>query len=215
MRRRGLLYFALGLALTMPGLITPVWAQPAAPTRPPTATRPAPPTQADRAATAAAERKAALDQALAALQAAGNEQEAAPLEARLRQMWLNAGSPAVTLLLGRGLRELQAGAALEAEQDFAAALTLDPEHAEAWHQTAQARFAAGDIPGAIAAISETLQREPRHFAALQTLSRFAEAREDWKGAYEAWGKAMQIVPKLSGGETKLKDLKRRALGDET
>lgn len=187
----------------------PALAQQSAPTLP------RQPTATDRAATAAAERKVALDRALTALKAAGTEQEAAPLEARVRQMWLNAGTPAVTLLLGRGQRELKAGAPEEAERDFQAALTLDPDSVEAWHHIAQARFTAGDLAGAVAAIGETLRREPRHFAAFQTLSRFAEAREDWKGAYEAWSQAMDIAPKLEGGETKLKDLKRRALGDET
>jgi len=195
-------------------LASPVLAQPAPPQAAPA--RPAAPAApGDRAAAAAAARKAALAQALDALKAAASEQEATTLETKIRHMWLNASTPAVTLLIGRGARELKAGAAEDAEGDFSAALTLDPDSVEAWHHLAQARFAAGDTRGAIAAISETLKREPRHFAALQTLSRFAEAREDWKGAYEAWAKAMEIAPKLEGGETKLKDLKRRALGDDT
>jgi len=198
-------------------LTSPVLAQPAPPqAAPPRPAAPAAPTAAaDRATAAAAARKAALAQALDALKVAISDQEAAALETKIRLMWLNASTPAVTLLIGRGARELKAGAAEDAEGDFSAALTLDPDSIEAWHHLAQARFAAGDTRGAIAAISETLKREPRHFAALQTLSRFAEAREDWKGAYEAWAKAMEIAPKLEGGTEKLKDLKRRALGDDT
>jgi len=160
------------------------------------------------------ERRAALDKALADLRAARSEQEAAVLAAQVRQLWLNAGSPAVTLLLGRGIRELTAGAPEDAVRDFDAALTLDPDHAEAWHQMALARFAAGDSLGAIAAIAAAVRHEPRHFAALQSLARIAEAREDWKGAYEAMGKALEIAPRLEGGQAKLQDLKRRALGDE-
>lgn len=198
----------------------PVWAQsppparpaPAPPTAPPAAT---PPSPANRVATLKAEKRAALDRALDALTAATTEQEAAPLEAKVRQMWFEASTPAVTLLMARGTRALKGGANEEAEQDFQAALTLDPDHAEAWHQLAQARFANGDANGALAAVSETLKREPRHFAALQSLSRFAEAREDWTGAYAAWKKALEIAPHLQGGAERLKDLRRRALGDET
>lgn len=211
MLRAGCVLFALSLA-------APALAQmPAAPPAPAPAPPPAPgqTSPTDRAASAAAERQATLDRWLKALQEATTEQDAAPLEARVRQLWLNAGTPAVTLLLGRGLRELKAGDTDEAIRDFQAALDLDADSVEAWHQLAQARFTAGDMVGAVAAIGETLRREPRHFAALQTLSRFAEAREDWRGAYDAWNKAMEIAPKLEGGETKLKDLKRRALGDET
>lgn len=190
----------------------PAWAQTPPPARPPPAT---PPTSVDRAAALKAEKRAALDRALDALTAASTEQEAAPLEARVRQMWFEASTPAVTLLMARGTRALKGGANDEAEQDFQAALALDPDHAEAWHQLALARFASGDASGALAAVSETLKREPRHFAALQSLSRFAEAREDWTGAYAAWKKALEITPHLQGGTERLKDLRRRALGDET
>lgn len=210
----------LGLALAMPALAqqaAPTALNPAPPSvAPPTQARPGRSTApADRAARVAAERKAEMDRILDALKTAGNEQEAAALERQIRQMWLNAGTPAVTLLLGRGVRELSAGSAPEAIQDLEAALALDPDSVEAWHHLAMARFSGGDTRGAISAIGETLKREPRHFAALQSLSRFAESREDWKGAYEAWSKAMEIAPKLEGGEAKLKDLRRRAFGDET
>ena len=63
-------------------------------------------------------------------------------------------------------------------------------------------------------IQATLQREPRSFVAFQTLSAISEARKDWKGAYEAWRKVLEIDPKTPGGEERLKDLKRRALGEE-
>lgn len=161
-----------------------------------------------------AEKRAMLDRLLTALKSAPNEAAAAPLESQIRQLWLNAGTPAVTLLMSRGLREMKADANQDAIEDFTDALVLDPNLAEAYHQRAIARFAAGDVPGAIADIQATLQREPRSFAAFQTLSQIAEARKDWKGAYEAWQKVLEIDPKTPGGDDRLKDLKRRALGEE-
>jgi tetratricopeptide (TPR) repeat protein len=162
-----------------------------------------------------AERRAAIDHLLSALQAAPNEEAAAPLEQRIRDLWLNAGTPAVTLLMSRGLRELKADATNDAIEDFSDAITLDPGLAEAYHQRAIARFTAGDTPGAIADIRMALQHEPRSFAAFQTLSAIAEAQKNWKGAYEAWQKVMEIDPKTPGGAERLKDLRRRALGEET
>ena len=202
---------ALSLLLPVPTIAGPMIAVPMI-AMPALAETGAPPP--DPAAHAAAERRAALDEALAELRAARTEEEAAPLEAKVRQMWLQAGSPAVTLLLGRGIRALQGAAPTEASQDFEAALVLDPDHVEAWHQLAEARYAMGDTHGALAAISEVLRREPRHFVALQTLAHIAEAREDWKAAYAAWREVMEIVPKLPGGDARLRDLKRRALGEE-
>jgi tetratricopeptide (TPR) repeat protein len=162
-----------------------------------------------------ASKRAMLDQMLSALRAAPSEDVADALEQRIRQAWLEGGSPAVTLLMGRGLRELQAGANDEAQQDFDAALALDPDLAAAYNQRAVARFQQGDITGAIRDIEETLRHEPRDFAALQSLSRIAESRKDWAGAYAAWQQVMAIDPKTPGGEARLQDLRRRALGEAT
>jgi tetratricopeptide (TPR) repeat protein len=167
------------------------------------------------AQTSPADRKAVVDHLLDALKAAPSEQAAAPLEAQITEIWLHQGSPAVTLLMARGLREMKAQTPEDAVEDLGAAITLQPDFAEAYHQRAIARFAAGDTPGAIADLQETLQREPRDFGAFRTLADIAEAREDWKSAYAAWQRLMDIDPKTPGGEEKLKDLRRRAFGDET
>jgi len=163
----------------------------------------------------AADRQAAVNRMLDALKAAPSEDAAAPLEAQITELWLRSGSPAVSLLMMRGLRELQARAPQDAAEDLGAAITLEPDFAEAYHQRAIARFAAGDTAGAIADLQATLQREPRDFGAFRTLADIAQSREDWKSAYAAWQKLMEIDPKTPGGEDKLKDLRRRALGEET
>jgi tetratricopeptide (TPR) repeat protein len=162
----------------------------------------------------AAEKRAALDRMLGTLKAAPSEEVAGPLEQQIRHLWLNAGTPAVTLLMSRGLREMKADATQDAIEDFSAAITLDPNLAEAYHQRGIARFSVGDLPGAIADIQATLQREPRSFAAFQTLAAIAESRKDWKGAYDAWQKVLEFDPKTPGGQERLKDLRRHALGEE-
>lgn len=162
-----------------------------------------------------AEKRAATDRMLDALKTAPNEQAAAGLESQLEQTWLRAGSPAVTLLISRGLRALQAGQDDEAVQSFSDALTLQPDVAEAWHQRALARYHAGDVNGAIRDLQETVHLEPRNFSAFRTLTEIATAREDWKGAYAAWQKVMELDPKTPGGEERLRLLKRKAVGEET
>ena len=172
------------------------------------------PAVAQNAGGPTAEKRAALDRMLGTLKSAPREEVAGPLEQQIRQLWLNSGTPAVTLLMSRGLREMKADATPDAIEDFTAAITLDPNLAEAYHQRAIARFSAGDTAGAIADIQVTLQHEPRSFAALQTLSAIAEARKDWKGAYDAWQKVLEVDPKTPGGQDRLKDLRRHALGEE-
>jgi tetratricopeptide (TPR) repeat protein len=186
----------------------------AAPQTAPQTAGPAKP-PADRASQHKAERRAALDALFEALAKAENEEAAAPIEAKIRRALTDASTPAVTLLMTRGARALQGGENEEAATIFSDALVLDPELAEAWHLLGVARFGAGDLGGAVAALNEAVRREPRHFAAYESLARIAEAREDWEGAYRAWQKALEIAPKLSGGQERLNELKRRALGEET
>jgi tetratricopeptide (TPR) repeat protein len=162
-----------------------------------------------------AEKHAAVDHLLDALKAAPDEQAAAALEERLQQTWLRAGSPAVTLLMSRGLRSMQAGQDDEAAASFSDAITLQPDVDEAWHQRALARYHAGDMSGAIHDLEETVRLEPRNFAAFRSLSQIAEARGDWKGAYAAWLKVMELDPKTPGGAERLQVLKRKAVGEDT
>jgi tetratricopeptide (TPR) repeat protein len=156
-----------------------------------------------------------MDRLLEALKAAPNEQAAAALEGQVVQAWLQAGTPAVTLLMSRGLRLLQAGQNTDAAESFSDAITLAPEVAEAWHQRAIARYHAGDTAGAVRDLQETVTLEPRNFAAFRTLTDIATAREDWKGAYAAWQKVMALDPKTPGGEERLRELKRHAMGEDT
>jgi tetratricopeptide (TPR) repeat protein len=162
-----------------------------------------------------AERRAATDRLLDALKAAPDEQSAVGLEGQLEQTWLRAGSPAVTLLMSRGLRSLQAGEDDEAVNSFSDAITLQPDAAEAWHQRAVARYHAGDVNGAIHDLEQTVRLEPRNFSAWRTLADIAAAREDWKGAYAAWQKVMELDPKTPGGDERMRLLKRKAVGEET
>ena len=159
--------------------------------------------------------KTTLDNMLSALKIAPSEDSAAALEAQIRAGWLEAASPAVRLLLSRGMRELSEGSANDAVDSFDAALDLEPDLVEAWRGRAQARSRLGDTAGATRDIGEVLRREPRSFAAWQDLSRMAEARSDWRGALSAHMKLLDLNPHTPGGTSRLRNLRRRALGDDT
>jgi tetratricopeptide (TPR) repeat protein len=160
-------------------------------------------------------RNAATDALLDGLKQAGSELEASSYEGKLRESWLRAGSPVAALLLGKGTRNLRANAEEDALDDFDAALVLDPNYMEAFNRRAIARAALGDYRGALADVQEVLLREPRHFGALQTLSRLAEAREDFTGALRAWEKVADLAPNLPGVQERLKALRIKAQGEES
>ena len=92
---------------------------------------------------------------------------------------------------------------------------LAPDFAEAWLARALVKFQAGDYAGAIRDIEATLQREPRQFVALQTLSRIAEAQGDWKGALAAWQKVLELDPRTPHAQERLEMLQDKAFGEPT
>ena len=153
-----------------------------------------------------------LDQLFSALKAAPTEEAAGIVEARILDTWVQQATPAVRLLLARGYRDLGHNAASDAFDSYDGAITLQPEVAEAWHGRAMARFGLGDAVGAIRDIEQALQREPRDFAALADLSRVAEAQGNWNGALAAWHKVLDLAPHMPGGETRLRELERKANG---
>ena len=161
-----------------------------------------------------AETRADIDALLNALKAAPNEQTASLLEERLQRTWLRSGSAVTTLLMARGLRSLKAEQYDDAIDCFSDAITLKPDFAEAFYQRGVARYHAGDFAGAIADFGATVRLEPRDFQAFRALTEIAVSREDWKSAYEAWQKLLEIDPKTAGGQERLRELKQKAVGEE-
>ncbi|MBX6744026.1 MAG: tetratricopeptide repeat protein [Acetobacteraceae bacterium] len=160
-------------------------------------------------------RKAELDRLFEALKAAPDEAGAALVETRIRMLWAQEASPAVTLLLRRGMRNMEADLPEEALEDFDAAIALAPDHAEAWHLRAQANARVGDFEAAARDLQEVLRLEPRHWLALLTLSSIQKERGDPAAALRSLKAALEIDPKMPGGAEKLRELRREAEGDAT
>jgi tetratricopeptide (TPR) repeat protein len=158
-------------------------------------------------------RRAELDRAFDALRTAPDEAGAVLVESRIRQIWAQGASPAVTLLLRRGMRNVEAQLPEEALEDFDAAITLAPQFPEAWHLRAQAYLRAGDIRAAVRDLQEVLRLEPRHWPALVTLAVAQDEAGDAAGALRSLQAALAIDPKMPGGAERLRDLRRKAEGE--
>jgi tetratricopeptide (TPR) repeat protein len=160
-------------------------------------------------------RKSELDRAFEALRTAPDEAGAAMVEARIRQLWAQAASPSVVLLLRRGARNLEARLPNEALEDCDAAITLAPDFAEAWFLRAQAYLAAGDGAAAARDLQEVLRLEPRHWAALLALATIQDGAGDARGALRSLTAALAINPQMPGGAARLREQRRKAEGEAT
>lgn len=172
-----------------------------------------PPALAQPAPSAEA-RRSEVNRLLDALPAAPDATAAAALEARIRGLWAQGASPAVMLLLRRGARNMQGEAPADAVEDFDAALTLQPDHAEAWLLRAQAQAATGDMPAALRDLRQVLVLEPRHFGALALLSTYQEQMGDNAGALRSMEEAVTLHPQMPGGAERLRRLHRKANGED-
>jgi tetratricopeptide (TPR) repeat protein len=155
-----------------------------------------------------------LDRAFEALRDATDDRGAQMAEAAIRQIWGRQATAAVGLLLNRGVRNLRANQADDALEDFDAAITLAPTLADAWHWRAQAYAMAGDRVAAAADLRECLRLDPRHFPALISLSRLQEEAGDFRGALLSHETVLAMHPRLAGGNERLRELLRRAEGEE-
>ena len=159
-----------------------------------------------------APRAAELDQLFAVLRDSQDAAQIAMAEARIRQLWIEAASPAARLLLQRGTRNLNARLPEEAIEDFDAAVTLAPNAASAWHLRAEALAALGQTREAARDLAEALRLEPRHFIALQSLSRLQAETGDSAGALRSLEAALALYPALPGGAEALRRLKTATEG---
>ncbi|MBL8530717.1 MAG: tetratricopeptide repeat protein [Hyphomonadaceae bacterium] len=135
-----------------------------------------------------------LDALFTELESAPDAQTAQPIEDAIWAHWANSGSPTVDVLLERAAAAQEAGDPELAARYLDQASDLAPEYAEPWNRRANLAYRADDYAGAIAAIQETLRREPRHFGALAGLGMIYEELGQNRAALEAFRAALAIHP---------------------
>lgn len=135
-----------------------------------------------------------LDALFSQLEQAEDAQTATPIEQAIWARWADSGSPTVNILLERANAAESDGDAELAERFLDQASDLAPDYAETWNRRANLYYSTDDYPGAIAAIQETLKREPRHFGALAGLGLIYEELGQQRAALEAFRAALVIHP---------------------
>jgi tetratricopeptide (TPR) repeat protein len=148
------------------------------------------------------QRRADLDRLFEDLRRAPDDIAAQAIENRIRTLWGQAISPALALLMRRGVRNLEANAPGEAVEDFDAVLALEPDIAEALVMRAEALARAGEPRQAAEDLRRALALEPRHFGA-----RPAPAHARRRGAA-----ARPSAARLRRGDLRLRPPGRRQRG---
>lgn len=93
-----------------------------------------------------------------------------PIEEKIWREWSKSGSPAMDLLLARGMDALEAQDFAKAVEHLTALTDHAPDFAQGFHLRATAYYRLGKYGPAIADIERTLALEPRHFGAMAGLA---------------------------------------------
>lgn len=135
-----------------------------------------------------------LDRLFMELADASDAPTAQPIEERIWRRWADSGSPTVNVLLERAAAAENAGDGELAERFLDQASALAPDFAEPWNRRASLAYRSDDYAGAVAALQETLKREPRHFGALAVLGLIYEELGQDRRALAAFRAALVIHP---------------------
>ena len=131
------------------------------------------------------------------------------------QVWLESGNGAINRLMQQGVLAMNAQDYGTALQTFTRIVDQAPEFAEGWNKRATVYYLMGNWRASVRDIRRTLALEPRHFGALSGLGLIYEELDQPEAALRSFEAALAIHPKLRGGEARLRDLRRRALGEDT
>ncbi|UYV37773.1 tetratricopeptide repeat protein [Rhodobacteraceae bacterium D3-12] len=143
-----------------------------------------------------------------------DEAGAARIEREIEMLRARSGSPAMDLLLTRGLKALeekQYGLAIE---HFTALTDHAPEFAEGWYGRAQA-LAFSERPGpAVADLQRVLMLNPRHYDALYGLGTLFEQIEQPNEAYDAYKLVLEMHPHHQEARQRVQYLERSVNGTQ-
>jgi len=149
-----------------------------------------------------------LDSLFDDLAKAEDASQAARLESRIWQLWLQVPEGVPQQLI-KDVESAMRSANLEAALTAADLLIeADPEYAEAWNKRATVRYLAGDYDGSVADIRQTLALEPRHFGAISGLGLIFLRQGDKPAALAAFEHVLEISPSSGNARASVERVRR-------
>jgi len=147
-----------------------------------------------------------------ALKTASSADEAAPIEARIWDLWTRSGDQGIDQLMSVGLSAMAAQRYEQALAAFNSIIAQKPDFAEGWNKRATVYYLIGDFERSTEDVEQTLVLEPRHFGALSGLGLIALALGEESQALEAFETALLIHPHLAGADTHIRALRDKVKG---
>ncbi|MGI9416062.1 MAG: tetratricopeptide repeat protein [Hyphomicrobiales bacterium] len=143
---------------------------------------------------------------------ADDERTAKILEQAVWQVWLRSGSETIDILMQQSIKAMNDQRPDVALGILDAVVELAPKYAEGWNKRATVLFTMRQFEASLRDIDKVLDLEPRHFGALSGQGLIKRAQKDDKGALEAYRRALDIHPFLTGARQAVKELREAVEG---
>lgn len=155
-----------------------------------------------------------LAQLYDALAESSDAQAAEHIESAISDIWHQTGSPTIDLLLVRAemfeeISEYELALAI-----LDAAIELEPNAAEVWHQRAMVHYLRNEHGEALSDLRHVLALDPRHYQAICGLGRVLESLGQKKAALAVFRKALKVNPYLVPAQAAVDDLSREIEGQD-
>jgi Flp pilus assembly protein TadD len=147
-----------------------------------------------------------LDELFKTLRQTRDPVAAAPLEARIWELWVQHEDPAANRLMAQGLDQANAGNLTAAVITFTQLIDLKPDFAEAWNRRATLNYQLGNYAASKSDIDEVLKLEPYHFGALSGLGLVYIAQNKYFEARQALSAALEVNPSMEAVRNNLRQL---------
>jgi tetratricopeptide (TPR) repeat protein len=156
-----------------------------------------------------------LDGLFERLRQTADPADAAGLQQRIWQIWIESDDAASSQLMRRGMTAMAGGEHETALDAFDALVAQAPGFAEAWNKRATVYYLLGRLDESVSDIQHTLELEPRHFGALSGLALIYDAVDNPDAAIRSLEAALEINPHLEGSRERIRELRERQKGTRT
>ncbi|MEZ5931386.1 MAG: tetratricopeptide repeat protein [Alphaproteobacteria bacterium] len=156
-----------------------------------------------------------LDALFERLKETDDPADAAGLQQRIWQIWIESDDAASSQLMRRGMTAMASGEHETALDAFDALVAQAPDFAEAWNKRATVYYLLGRLDESVSDIQQTLKLEPRHFGALSGLALIYDAIDNPDAAIRSLEAALAINPHLQGSQERIRQLREKQRGTRT
>jgi tetratricopeptide (TPR) repeat protein len=149
-----------------------------------------------------------LDELYVKLGEAKDADSAQPIMVIIERLWRATGSDTVDLLLNRAARFTKEPDLDLAGEILDATVAMAPDEAEAWYLRAKVHYLKAEYQLALDDLKRAIDRDARHYRALEDLGLGFEALGTKKDALVAYRKALEVNPFLDSANEAVRFLSR-------